>query len=131
MGAVAQLVNATVGAVTGVDGIDHSLYLRWEAPIRNVVGFANYADRSPAIVQYLKPDVVQALEFCDDLLNERAPEPTVADEDLSSLKSDACEILEEVQNSGLPFELKRYLSETPEALLTAVDEYRLDVRAAP
>ena len=125
MGAMGQLVDTTVAAVRNIEGADQALFLRWEAPIRSLVGHSNYSERFQAVVHFLVPEVVQVIEFCDHLLSEKAPELTVTEGDLASLKTEAWELLEEVRQAALPFELRRYLTDTLEALLSAVEDYGL------
>ena len=123
LGQLIELAGEVRTAIREQPDLSGALYLRWEQPVDAVLRYRNLDAQWAAVQPHLKPEVMQALEFCDHALRERIPEKTLGTEDVKSLREDARKLLDDVRDTELVPELKMYLAEQMWNFLEALDTY--------
>src|SRR5260370_3116301 len=112
--------------VKQIPKVDHQLFLKGLDQLKAglAAGAAN-TDFNQWKARYLRPEQIQPLEYCDELLSRHYPEDEIALDDLQRILKHVNEVYESVMASGLNAELKAAILELLEKIRQAVHDYRM------
>ena len=104
---------------------DCSLYLRHFSTLHGVVSPKNLDAHWGPTQDTLSEQALESLEFCSSVLDKKAPEKQLPDDDLDILRNQIREIVDLIANSSLPNSAKQILADIARSLQDALHEYRI------
>ena len=119
-----SLVEHTEKEIKLIPNIDHQLYLRPFAPIKNILAVSNFDSSWSVHSQQLSDSVMTGLQFCSERLSHCRPDNPAVDE-LKDLKVEVDDLFESIQSSTIDADLKSVLLDFTESMRRALTEYQL------
>jgi len=125
IGVVIALVDETEHAIRRLDGVNHELFLKWRKPVVEAFSRLNLVGENlTSVHQFLSPDVIMSLEYCDHELSRRCPERTIDAEALKQLLNEIKSLLDDVMEAELPPDIKAFILDKLDALQRAIEMYQ-------
>jgi len=112
--------------VKKIPAANHELFLRGFDRLKaGLAAAASNTDFNQWKTNYLRPEQIQTLEYCADLLSRHYLEDEIAPADLQKILEHVAEVYESVMASGLDAELKAVILESLERIRQSVHDYRM------
>ena len=125
IGASISLIEYTKKAIYSLDDIDRNLFLKWEQPVANAFSQLNLSGSNVAqIKQFLTPEIIISLEYCDHELARRNPEQTLDPNELQKVIEEIKSLIDEVVQSNLPDEIRSFILDKLDLLLRSLELYK-------
>lgn len=127
LGSVMALPSQVKEVVLNTKGIsDTEPYLNWLSPINNAFTQQNLSMGWDTFINYIDQHTINYLSMTTDMLNLQKPEPTLKDDQLTSLKTNFIDIKKEINDSDLDIDLKKFMLTRIKDILNALDEYKFN-----
>lgn len=123
MGCLFETTRQVEDKVRAIEGVNHDLHLRWIPKVHLLFMNMNFNAKWAHSSQHIDAFVIQGLEFCNDLLSRECPEPPLDEQQLKKVYVDVQAIFDDVVNSSIAAELKRFMIKHLHAIQQGIDDY--------
>lgn len=105
------------------ENIDASLYLTWVPNVVQAFTIQNFQEQYARIYDRIDSNVLSLVRICDDMLSRNETEPLADEKQLGNLAAEAIQMMELVNDAGLPEELRRFIIRQLETVIRSIDDY--------
>lgn len=125
IGKVMSLTTDILESLNNIDGIKVDRYLHWVTPVEQAFIQNNLNGPWKAFKGQINDHVINYLSMTSDLLSHKCPEPILSVSSLSSILSNARDLIDEVRASELPEEIKDFMVKHLYKICLAVEEHSI------
>lgn len=120
-----ELVEEVHRLVEGNPEFNSDLLLRSFPSLQRAVSVKNLANPWRTYKVGISDEAMTRLEFCSEILGKVTNEDEVSDEELENLKKAISDVIEYIENSSLPHELKTFISVQLENIRRGIFDYKI------
>ena len=125
VGQVMALPSSIKEAMSYIDDIDHSIYLRWLSQVESSFSILNFDMQWKNFIDKFNGEIMYGIEICSDRLSRERPEKTANEELLASLSEKVNELLSELDSAELSGNAWLYIHDHIVRTKEAIEEYRI------
>ncbi|AXQ99902.1 hypothetical protein [Pseudoalteromonas piscicida] len=125
IGKVFSLVDDISTELSQIDDVDVSRYMSWTKYLENAFSNCNLGSAWGEFMKQLGEPAFDYLHMTAGMLSSNRPQPILPLSELNQIYSGAKELLEEVINSDLPINIKKYFSEQLRKIIISIEEYKI------
>lgn len=125
LGQVFELPATIKAQIELLEDIDHSTYLKWSPAVEKAFSVMNLDASVDNFTNCYDNMALYGLEVCSEILSRLRPEEVLDEDQLKKLHEDIQGLMEEVLESDIDENLKRYMFEHLQTVALAIQEYRI------
>lgn len=125
VGQVMALPSSIKEAMSYIDDIDHSVYLRWLPEVEASFSIMNFDMQWRQFIDRFNGQIMFGIEVCADVLSRQRPEKTADEDLLAGLSEKVDELLSELDSAELSGNVWLYINDHLVRIKDAIEEYRI------
>ena len=112
-------------AMSYIDDMDHSIYLRWLPEVEASFSILNFDMQWKNFIDRFNGEIMFGIEVCSDRLSRERPEKTANEDLLADLSKKVNELLSEIDSADLSGNVWLYIHDHLVRVKEAIEEYRI------
>lgn len=125
VGQVMALPSSIKEAMSYIDDIDHSIYMRWLPEVEASFSILNFGMQWKNFIDRFNGEIMFGIEVCSEMLSRERPEKTANEELLADLSEKVNELLSEIDSADLSGNVWLYIRDHLVRVKEAIEEYRI------
>ena len=125
VGHIMSLPSNIKEAMSYIDDLDHSIYLRWLPQVESSFSILNFQMPWQDFIDRFNGEIMYGIEICSDRLSRERPEKTANEELLAGLSEKVNGLLSELDSTELSDNAWLYIHDHLVRIKEAIEEYRI------